>query len=143
MVICSSWMRSEVVPGVRRHKSLAARSGLSFSPVRAMTRMPRERATLAARSTLGELPEVEIANSTSPGRPRPSTWRLNTWSKPKSLAIADRAEVSVVSASAARPRRGALLNRPVSSAAMCWQSAALPPLPHSSSLPPPRSAAMI
>ena len=30
----------------------------------------------------GEFPEVEITSSTSPGRPRPSTWRAKTSSKP-------------------------------------------------------------
>jgi hypothetical protein len=42
-----------------------------------------------------------IATSTSPGAPTPSSWRENTWSKPKSLPIAVSAEVLVVSDSAA------------------------------------------
>ena len=47
-------------------------------PVNAITCMPRTRATSAARSTFGELPDVEIATSTSPAWPSASTWRANT-----------------------------------------------------------------
>jgi hypothetical protein len=53
------------------------------------------------------------------------------------VVVADAGErrVSVVSAIAASGRRS-WMNRPVSSAAMCWLSAAEPPLPHNISLPP-------
>src|SRR4051812_36466955 len=47
--------------------------------------------------------------------------------------------LSLVSATAARPPRSSA-NRPTSSAAACCASAALPPLPNSSSFPPPASA---
>jgi hypothetical protein len=43
--------------------------------------------------------------STSPGAPSPSSWRENTVSKPKSLPIAVRLELLVVSATAGRPGR--------------------------------------
>src|ERR1700722_881748 len=46
------------------------------------------------------------------------------------------AELSVVSASAGRPRRSSLWRRPLISAARCWASAAEPPLPKISHWPP-------
>jgi len=47
---------------------------------------------------LTERPEVEIAMNTSPGLPNPAIWRSNTWSYPKSFAIAVTIELSVVNA---------------------------------------------
>ncbi len=45
-----------------------------------------------------ELPEVEMASRTSPGRPRASTWRSKMWSKEWSLPTAVRMLESVVRA---------------------------------------------
>src|SRR6266480_2964616 len=111
------------------------------APVRTTERRPAPRACLTARTTLGELPLVLIPTKTSPGRPRACTCRSNTPSNPQSLAKAVRKEVSVVSAMAGSPGRSKLfVNRLTNSVAMCWQSAALPPFPQSSTLPPPRNA---
>ena len=93
------------------------------------------RADMHVHTTFGEVHEVVIPMKRSPGRPSASTCRANTKSKPKSLAAAVRIELSVVRAIAGRPRR-AVSKRPVSSVAMCWLSAALPPLPAKRSLPP-------
>src|SRR5262245_49450968 len=58
-------------------------------------------------------------------------------SKSKSLVYAVRNDESVVRASAARAgRTKSADSRQVNSVAKCWQSAALPPFPHKSSLPP-------
>ena len=80
-----------------------------------------------------------IASSTSPAVARAATWRANSMAKPQSLAIEVRAEESVVSAMAGKPARSTS-KRPTSSAAICWASAALPPLPHSRILLPRRRA---
>ena len=111
------------------------------APVRATLRMPMARASSTAWMTLGELPLVLMPSSTSPARPSAWTWRAKTPSKPQSLAKAVRNEVSVVNAMAGSPGRSkSFVSRLTNSAAMCWQSAALPPLPQMSSLPPARKA---
>jgi hypothetical protein len=59
---------------------------------------------LAASSpwiTLALRPDVEMPSAISPGRPNASTWRAKMRSKPRSLAPAVKAELSVVSAKAA------------------------------------------
>ncbi len=90
-----------------------------------------------------ELPLVEIAISTSPARPSDSTWRAKTPSTPKSFAIAVSSEVSVVRAMAGIDGRGlSTVSVLTNSVARCWASAALPPLPQISSLPPARREAM-
>jgi hypothetical protein len=77
------------------------------------------RASATAASTLGESPLVEIASTTSPRRPSAWSWRENTCSKPKSLAIAVSAEESAVSARAGQPGRPGASKRPTNSAATC------------------------
>ena len=51
---------------------------------------------------LGELPLVEIAKATSPGRPSACNWREKICSNPRSLAMAVREADSLVKATAAR-----------------------------------------
>ena len=57
----------------------------------------------------GLLPEVEMAMTTSPGRPSASIWRAKIRSKPKSLPAAVSVDVSVVSAIAAIGARSVLV----------------------------------
>ena len=86
---------------------------------------------------------MEIAISTSPRRPSDSTWRANIPSTPKSFAIAVSSEVSVVSAIAGIDGRGlSTVSVLTNSVARCCASAALPPLPQISSLPPARRDAV-
>ena len=85
--------------------------------------------------TFGLLPLVESATRTSPGATSDSTCRSKMRSNPKSLPAAVRTEEFVVRASAARLGRS-LCSRTVSSAAKCCASAALPPLPKKTTLPP-------
>ena len=70
-----SWMRGVSVDGTRKQMSLSGASLPPPSPVKPTTATPRARAASAARMMFGELPEVEIATSTSPVRPSASTWR--------------------------------------------------------------------
>ncbi len=51
-------------------------------PANPWVTIPRARASANAATTLGELPEVEIPSSTSPGRPSPITWRVKICSYP-------------------------------------------------------------
>ena len=69
-----------------------------------------------------------IARHKSPLSPNASSCLENIYLKPKSFPIAVIAEVSVVRAIADKPFLW-VLNLPVSSAARCCESAALPPLP--------------
>ena len=97
----------------------------------------------AALTTFGEFPLVEIAISTSPARPSDSTCRAKTPSTPKSFAIAVSSDESVVSAIAGIEGRGlSIVSVLTNSVARCWASAALPPFPQISSLPPVRSEAI-
>ena len=89
------------------------------------------------------LPLVEMPISTSPARPCDSTCRANIPSTPKSFAIAVSNDESVVNAIAGIDGRGlSIVKVLTNSVARCWASAALPPLPQISSLPPARNEAV-
>ena len=80
--------------------------------------------------------------NTSPLRPSARTCRANTCSKP--YVVADRGQRRSVGGEREGGQRGAVATRrPTNSAAMCWASAALPPLPASITLPPLLSEAAI
>ena len=114
------------------------------APVRATVAIPSACAASNARSMLGDAPLVLMPSSTSAGLPSACTWRAKMSSNLKSLTKPVRNELSVVSASAGRAGlTKPAVSRLVNSAARCWQSAALPPLPHSSSLPPARMQSVI
>ena len=85
-------------------------------------------AVLSALRIFGLFPDVELQINKSPLVPKASSCLLKTVSKPKSFPIADSMEVSVVSAIALSGFLS-FLNLPTNSAAICWLSAALPPLP--------------
>ncbi len=89
----------------------------------------------APPSTFGDSPLVEIAER-DVARPRPAPRSAaRTPGRTRSrCATPSACCVSVVSAIAARPARSRS-NRPTSSAAKCCASAALPPLPNTSTLP--------
>src|SRR5579875_2817485 len=104
-----------------------------------MLAMPISRAALSACTTLGERPEVVMAKSTSPLRPSPRSGRAKISSYPKSLPSAVSVEGSSASESAGHEGRATReRKRTKSSAARCWASAAEPPLPQKSNLPPAR-----
>src|SRR5712692_1147676 len=111
-----------------------------LSPVIAARKAPRRRPASTARKTLGLDPLVERASNRSPRPTSASTWRAKTCSNPKSLLAAVSTEVLVVSAMAGMAGRSSR-KRTTNSAARCWASAALPPLPNSTSLPPAEIAA--
>jgi hypothetical protein len=79
--MCPSWMRSVACAGTTRHSPHVSRSRPPSRPVRPTVSAPRALAASTASSTLGELPLVLMATSTSPGRTIASTWRLNTVAK--------------------------------------------------------------
>src|SRR5262249_54192680 len=138
----TSWIRAASGCGTSRSWAPGGASRPRPWPVRPTVRRLRARAARTAASTFGDRPDVLIATATSPGRPSASTCRRKTVSKPKSFATAVRIEVSVVRAIAARPLRGRW-NRPTSSLARFWASAAEPPFPNARTLPPSRSARAI
>ena len=87
-----------------------------------------------AATTFFELPEVEIASSTSAGWPSARTCFAKMSANESSLPIEVRVELSVVSASAGRPGRSSS-KRFSSSLEKCCESAAEPPLPQERILP--------
>ena len=91
-------------------------------PVKAIVVMRSSLASSSALMQLRELPEVEMARSTSPSSPSASTWREKTLSKLWSLPTAVRIEVSVVRAMARSAGRSTV-NRTTNSATMCCESA--------------------
>ena len=94
------------------------------------------RAGRAASMTFGELPLVLMATSRSPGRASASTWRANTLLV--AVVVGDRGQGRRAVGGQGERRQGPAVDakRQTSSAARCWASAALPPLPHTSSLSP-------
>src|ERR1700722_1982350 len=99
-------------------------------------------ASLSAATMLGEFPLEVIATTRSPLFARPAICLANTWSKPKSFPMQETSEPSEERATAGRDLRLPSY-RPTSSVAKCAASAALPPLPQTRSLPPPRSVPRI
>jgi hypothetical protein len=75
-------MRGVAAPGAIRAWSQRAAKRRPAAPVKPTTVMPQACAACTAFSTLAERPLVVMATSTSPGAPRPSSWRANTASYP-------------------------------------------------------------
>ena len=80
-------------------------------------------------------PEVDKAIIKSPFLPKPSSCLENKFSKSKSLDIQ---VITAASEDKLIDLYGSLfsLKRPINSAAKCWLSDALPPLPHQKTHPP-------
>ena len=91
--------------------------------------MPASRASANARTTLAELPEPEIAMTTSPGSSRPRSGSTKISSYATSLAIALIEGTLSVSATARKRGRPATNVQRIRSLTMCDAVAALPPLP--------------
>ncbi|CFV98559.1 Uncharacterised protein [Bordetella pertussis] len=84
-MIWTSWIRMVRSCGTQRWTSCGVMSSPMTPPplpVSAMTCISRSRAVSMARTTLGELPLVEIATSTSPGWPSAWTCRSKISSNP-------------------------------------------------------------
>ncbi|MNG28503.1 hypothetical protein D3C84_1137760 [compost metagenome] len=76
--IWTSWIRMVRSLGTHRWTSMGVMSSPMTPPplpVRASTCISRALAASMARTTLGELPLVEMATSTSPACPKALTWR--------------------------------------------------------------------
>ena len=99
---CTRGVESLGVTSATSHRAAKSRP---LSPVIPMTVRPCWWATSIAATTFGDPPLVLMATSTSPATPRPSSWRANTRSKPKSLPMAVSAELFVVSDTAASAGR--------------------------------------
>jgi len=141
-VICASWTREVRPAGTITAISHADANGSPPAPVNAIVWQPVSRAFSTALKMFGDFPLVLIATRTSPDCASPITCRANTSANPKSLLNAVSDDVSVVNAIAGKDRRG-FSYLPISSAAMCWASAALPPFPHSNIFRPACRASQI
>jgi len=79
-VMWTCWMIGVQLEGARRMWSQRGSILPPPCPANPSVVRPLARAASSAQSTLGELPEVEMARNTSPGLPSAITWRSNTWS---------------------------------------------------------------
>ncbi len=121
-------MNAVLADGIIRDRSQFLANSLPFSPVKAMVLMPISFAFFTASMMFFDLPLVEIAISISFLFASDSSCLAKTMSYPRSLPIAVSIEVLVVRASAEKDFLF-FLNLTTNSAAKCWLSAALPPLP--------------
>ena len=132
---CTSWTRAVAAAARSRGCPRAPPSRRRRGPS-ARRRQPGARGPPSSAAMHVRRPAARRdASATSPAPPERLDLPREHLLEPESLPTAVRMLESVVSAMAGSPRRSRL-NRPTSSAAKCCASAALPPLPNTSTLPP-------
>ncbi len=138
-VRCTSCTRAVEAAGTLMWMSAAAPTAPPSRPVSATVVRPPALAASNAASTLADPPLVEMPSRTSPGRPE----RLDLAREHpvEVVVVGHRRQDRRVRRQRDRGQRArSRSKRPTSSAAKCWASAALPPLPQARISPAGRGA---